>query len=165
MSMATIGQAAGGLSDWCRRWTSAGVPTIPLHRFRKAPVCKAWQNRTPADQWHEVGKAFSGNVGAVTGNGLVVIDCDAREAVVNVTNGLKAMGLVSLPTVRTASGTGRHFYLRITGAPNGNYCLLAPNIGSGELQYGGGPMSWRRARWSVATDIGSPTRRPRRFLV
>jgi hypothetical protein len=47
------------------------------------------------------------------------------------------MGLAP-PTVQTASGTGRHYYLMIRNAPSGNYALLSDDIGPGELRWGAG---------------------------
>jgi hypothetical protein len=74
-------------------------------------MCKAWQARASADQWEAVGRgAFRGNIGVCTGRGLAVLDADSPSTVDAVERHLAAMGLTP-PTVSTASGTGRHYYL------------------------------------------------------
>ena len=126
-----------GLKRWRDRWTRAGAPTIPL--VEKRAICEAWQTRSPPDQWDEVGgTAFRGNIGVITGNGLAAIDCDDPRTTEAVTAGLANLGVKpdTLPRVRTASGDGCHIYVRIQNAPKGNYSLLAPEIGPGELRYG-----------------------------
>jgi len=126
-----------GLKRWRDRWTRAGTPTIPL--MGKRAICEAWQVRSPPDQWDEVGgAAFRGNIGVVTGNGLAAIDCDTPQTTEAVTTGLASLGLApeTLPRVRTASGDGCHIYIRVRNAPEGNYNLLDPEVGAGELRYG-----------------------------
>lgn len=127
-----------GLRRWRDRWTAAGFPAIPLRPFAKAPMCRAWQLRPPGEQWSEAGgRSFRGNVGVVTGEGLAVVDCDAPETVQSVEMRFDAMNLHP-PAVKTASGDGRHFYIRIEDAPDGNYTTLDPDVGPGELRYGPG---------------------------
>jgi predicted transcriptional regulator len=127
-----------GLSKWKDRWTAAGIPTIPLRPYRKAPMCEAWQARASADQWEAVGgTAFRGNIGVCTGQGLAVLDADSERTVEAVERHLTAMGLKP-PTVQTASGTGRHYYLMINDAPDGNFTLLSDGVGPGELRWGAG---------------------------
>jgi hypothetical protein len=127
-----------GLTRWKDRWTASGIPTIPLQAYRKAPMCEAWQARASADQWQQVGRgAFRGNIGVCTGRGLAVLDADSERTVEAVERHLAAMGLKP-PTVQTASGTGRHYYLMIRNAPDGNYALLSDEVGPGELRWGAG---------------------------
>lgn len=127
-----------GLTRWKDRWTAAGIPTIPLQPYRKAPMCAAWQARASADQWEAVGRgAFRGNIGVCTGQGLAVLDADSERTVEAVERHLAAMGLKP-PTVQTASGTGRHYYLMIRNAPDGNFTLLSNEVGPGEMRWGAG---------------------------
>ena len=131
-----------GLSRWRGRWEGAGVPTIPLQPGRKTPVCTAWQARSSADQWHQVGGSdFRGNVGTIMGGGNAVIDCDAPETVNAVVAGLAGMGVNPgrLPQVRTLHQDHLQFYIRVDGAPEaGAYVNLAPDVGPGELRFGPG---------------------------
>ena len=131
-----------GLSRWRGRWEGAGVPTIPLLPGRKEPACTAWQARSSADQWHQVGGSdFRGNVGAVMGGGNAVIDCDAPETVKAVVAGLDGMGVNPgrLPQVRTLHQDHLQFYIRVGDPPEGGaYAKLAPDVGPGELRFGPG---------------------------
>jgi len=131
-----------GLSRWRGRWEGAGVPTIPLQPGRKTPVCTAWQVRSSADQWHQVGGSdFRGNVGTIMGGGNAVIDCDAPETVKAVVAGLAGMGVNPgrLPQVQTLHQDHLQFYIRVDGAPEaGAYVHLAPDVGPGELRFGPG---------------------------
>lgn len=127
-----------GLSHWRDRWISAGIPVIPLRKFEKIPVCTAWQTRSPADQWQDVGRnAFRGNIGILPGQGVAVIDADALRTATYVEKRLSAMGLTP-PTVKTVKKHCRHYYIRVQGAPAGNYALLNSSVGPGEFRWGPG---------------------------
>lgn len=135
-----------GLSQWRDRWTAAGIPTIPLHPYSKEPVCKAWQVRSSADQWDQVGgPRFRGNIGVVTGGPVgektvAVADGDTPETVEAIRAGFSAMGIDpdGLPAVSTTKPGNRHFYITIAGAPEGNYVNLSRSVGKGELRFGPG---------------------------
>lgn len=127
------------LTQWRQRWTAAGIPTIPVKG--KAAACEAWQLRPTAEQWQEVGHDWPGNIAVVCGGGLAVADGDSPEACRGIEAHLVGLGVdpQNVPTVRTASGFGRHYYLAVSeDAPPGNLALLAPAIGPGELRYGRG---------------------------
>jgi DNA-binding transcriptional ArsR family regulator len=130
------------VKDWRQRWVSAGVPTIPLLEGHKnPPLCKDWPFRSTEEQWHTVGADFKGNIAARMGNGVAVADADSPQAVENLEDWLTGLGikLENVPTVRTASGAGRHFYLHTGKIPESAghaYGILTPDIGAGELRYG-----------------------------
>jgi len=161
-----------GLSRWRGRWEGAGVPTIPLQPGRKVPVCTAWQVRSSADQWHQVGGSdFRGNVGTVMGGGNAVIDCDAPAAVNAVAAGLAGMGVDPgrLPQVKTLHQDHLQFYIRVDGAPEtGAFVHLAPDVGPGELRFGPGSyvcapcseVDGVRYRFTVGYPELLPTLRP-----
>ncbi len=127
------------LTHWRRRWTAAGVPTIPLRPGAKAPMCKGWDVRPTADQWGEVGSDFVGNIGTVMGGGIAVVDCDTPETYTYMRNWLEGCGLDPdvFPTVQTQSGSGRHIYLKTKNTPTDKHAALLA-IGSGELRFGRG---------------------------
>jgi hypothetical protein len=123
-----------GLKQWRYRWGAANAATIPLGSNSKWPVSDAWQVRSPVEQWGEAGPNFRGNIGVRVGNGLAVLDADSPETVVNLEAYLEGLGL-QLPKVITASGTGRHYYLPLEGAPDEfNWAHLSPAVGPGELR-------------------------------
>lgn len=132
------------LDAWRRRWIAAGLPVIPLRPNSKAAACEAYQMRTTAEQWEEVGPNYGGNIAALCGGGIVAIDADNDDdpkTSPNVEAYLGGLGLdpQTIPTVQTSSGIGRHYYLNVAGDwPKGAYSNLAPAIGAGELRYGRG---------------------------
>ncbi len=131
-----------GVESWRHRWVAAGMPTIPLPEGRKsAPLCNDWPFRPSNEQWKAVGSDFKGNTAVRMGNGVAVADADSPRAAENLENWLNSLGIKpqSVPTVKTASGTGRHYYLHIGDLPESAghaYGILAPDIGAGELRYG-----------------------------
>lgn len=120
------------LAQWRDRWTAAGVPTIPLRPNSKRALCAAWNLTPTPEQWAEAnGRAC--NIGALMGNGLVAVDCDAPATVEAVRAALDGMGL-RWPEVQTQSG-GRHYYGRCADAPDWfNWSTLAREVGPGELR-------------------------------
>lgn len=128
------------LATWRDRWTAAGIPTIPLRPNDKGPMCAAWSVRSSADQWHEVGTGYAGNIGTVPGNGLVVIDCDALSTLTNVRDALIDLGISEPIVVHSATAGHAHVYLKARGDPpsstsRGN--LLA-DLGPGDLRWSSG---------------------------
>ena len=148
-------------SFWRLRYEQSGIATIPLPSGKKAPpLVNHWQLTLPGDQWRaaneRAGGHFRGNLAALTGGGLGIIDCDAPETETAVTAFLASMGL-SVPTVRTPSG-GAHLYARVVDVP-ATFCVSRLDAGPGELRchnaYCVAPPSMvdgARYRW----ETGSP---------
>lgn len=128
------------LETWRMRWARAGVPTIPLRSNGKRPVSDDWKVETPDEQWAQVGEDFRGNIGILTGNGVVVVDADDAPTVASVRAGLAGMGL-DPPVVRTAGirhPGGRHLYLRVRNVPPElGWRALVPSLGKGEVSLHG----------------------------
>ena len=124
--------AENALNRWRQRWQGANVATIPLRPFGKKPM-GTWQRTAPAEQWRDAGAGFRGNIGALMGNGLAVIDCDNTPTAGHVRDVLTGLS-TTVNEVATASGTGRHFYLRTDGVPSDfNWCNLGGDL-TGELR-------------------------------
>lgn len=129
---------AAALDAWRRRYEGLGLATVPLFAGSKRPVCEDWQATPPSVQWREAG-GRAGNIGLRTGNGFAVADADAPQTVDALRRVWQGWGVsVPIPTVATPSG-GRHFYLKVTGIPDGmSYSHWRADIGPGELRVGPG---------------------------
>jgi len=117
---------------------AAGVPVIPLKANDKKPVFdkpgRGCFTISPDEQWREVGGSqFRGNIGAILGEGIAVLDADSAQAVSSIDAWLDGSGL-QVPTVKTVSD-GRHYWLRVSSAPSDFYYKhLSREIGDGELR-------------------------------
>jgi hypothetical protein len=132
-----------GLSASLTAYGELGFATLPLRSGRKEPLRRNWQYRKPADLWRNV--PDESNVGIRAGGPSHVAIVDADDKTIpgtadKVAAWLRDLGLHSghYPTVQTASGVGRHFYLALSGALPGDLRLLASDFGAGEFRYGQG---------------------------
>lgn len=122
-------------------YTELGIDTIPLRPDKKLPLSKAWQTKQPRRMWNTAPN--NANVGLRGGGdiGAAFLDCDDKNKAGtfdNVTAFLRGLGVTEYPLIQTASQVGRHIYLTVTDAPQGNYCNLSESTGKGEFRYGAG---------------------------
>lgn len=136
------------LALWRNRYERIGLATIPVYRNSKQPVCDGWPEMPPDQQWRQVNQregGFRGNLGVLAGGGVVFVDGDAPETVENLRQFFGALGYHDrdLVAVITASGYGRHFWLRAANVPPGtpSYFRLDPAIGPGELRVNRAPVT------------------------
>jgi len=128
-----------GLELWRDRWRSAGVQVIPLKAHSKEPVfntaLRGWSKVPPDEQWRECGGPdFRGNIAAVLGQGIGVLDADNEQAVISIAAFFDGIGMADIPTVRTVSD-GRHYWIRVLDAPESvSFRHLASDVGDGELR-------------------------------
>ena len=122
-----------GLSLWRVRWMAAGLPVIPITANAKTPLFE-WGSVPSSEQWQRAGgDEFRGNIAAVLGNGIAVLDADNSQAAEHISAHLAGLG-ISSPVVQTVSG-GAHYWLRLADAPaDVSYKLLSPEVGAGELR-------------------------------
>ncbi|MCB2180201.1 bifunctional DNA primase/polymerase [bacterium] len=121
-----------------------GFDTLPLLPGTKRAGVKAWQSRSSLDLWQNV--KVESNIGIRCGgqSKVAVIDCDDKEqpgTADKIFRFLSGLGLVqnSYPLVKTASGTGRHIYIKARNAPKDrHYFLIAGEVGAGEIRFGAG---------------------------
>src|SRR5690606_25537703 len=135
---AVRGRAAvsAALEAWRQRYESLGLATVPLFAGSKRPACAEWQSTPPGVQWREAGSR-AGNIGVRAGNGLAVADADSPQTVAALAAWLAGQGLKT-PVVSTPSG-GRHYWLRVAGAPGDvAFRLWRGDVGPGELRSGPG---------------------------
>ena len=122
-------------------YTELGIDAIPLRPDEKRPLFKAWQTKEPRRLWN--GAPKDANLGLRGGGeiGAAFLDCDDKNKAgtfENVTDFLRGLGVTEYPLIQTASGVGRHIYLTVTDAPQGNAVNLATETGKGEFRYGAG---------------------------
>ena len=136
------------LALWRDRYTRIGLPTIPVHHNSKLPVCDGWPETPPDHQWRQVDQrdgGFRGNLAVLAGGGVVFVDGDSPETVEHLRQFFGALGYQDreIVTVITASGYGRHFWLRAANVPPGtpSYFRLDPAIGPGELRVNRAPVT------------------------
>lgn len=125
------------------RYTRLGIDTFPLMPLQKTPLIKAWQTRKPYQMWRKA--PANANIAIRTSGDLqlAVIDCDDKNqpgTYDRVVALLNSLGLQpnTYPVVQTASGVGRHIYLRLHERLNGSISLLTGQLGAGEFRYGTG---------------------------
>lgn len=126
------------------KFIEAGYTPIPLKpNTNDDPQSQGWQRRPPFLQWREAQE--DANIALRAGNGIAFIDCDNKndpETFANVENYLDGLGCGtvtgSLPIVQTASGVGRHVYVKVKGPLLGSYRNLLASMGKGEFRYGYG---------------------------
>lgn len=116
---------------------AAGVQVIPLRGNSKLPLFDAagssWCDIAPDEQWQRAGQGFRGNIGAVLGNGVAVLDADNQQAIESISAFFDGLG-INAPQVSTISG-GKHYWLRLADAPaDFAWCKLAREVGEGELR-------------------------------
>ena len=121
-----------------------GIDTFPLSPGKKSPpLIAGWQKDNLAGVWD--GISPNANIAIRCGgiSHLAVIDCDEKnfygtfENIMGYLEGMR-IDVSSLPIVQTASGIGRHIYLRLYESVPGNYVLINKEFGSGEIRYGPG---------------------------
>jgi len=102
----------------------------------------------PDQQWRQVDQrdgGFRGNLAVLAGGGVVFVDGDSPETVEHLRQFFGALGYQDreIVTVITASGYGRHFWLRAANVPPGtpSYFRLDPAIGPGELRVNRAPVT------------------------
>jgi hypothetical protein len=122
-------------------YTELGIDAIPLHPDEKRPLFNAWQTKQPRRLWN--GAPKDANVGLRGGGeiGAAFLDCDDKNKAGtfdNVTDFLRGLGVTEYPLIKTVSQVGRHIYLSVTDAPQGNACNLATETGKGEFRFGSG---------------------------
>ena len=123
-----------------KQYYELGFDTLPLVGGSKAPYPHTWQKRPSNSLWQSAPQNV--NIG-IRGGGVAnvaFIDCDEPKAFESVTNYLAGLGLRgdSYPLVQTASSTGRHIYITLTGTLPGEARDLSKEIGAGEFRYGAG---------------------------
>ena len=129
-------------------YTELGIDAIPLrpddnkgHENGKHPLYDSWQKREPRRMWNIAPQ--NSNVGLRGGGeiGAAFLDCDDKNKAGtfdNVTDFLRGLGVTEYPLIQTVSQVGRHIYLTVTDAPQGNYCNLFDKVGKGEFRFGPG---------------------------
>ncbi len=129
-------------------YTSLGIDTIPLRPDDnkgdgngKKPLYTAWHKQAPRQMWNTAPQ--NANIGLRGGGEIkaAFLDCDDKNEAgtfAKVTNFMNNLGISDYPVIQTASGIGRHIYLTVTDAPQGNVCNLANEVGRGELRFGPG---------------------------
>lgn len=125
-----------------KQYDELGFDTLPVVSGGKKPYPYAWHKRLPYRLWQNAPQ--NANIG-IRGGGLAdvaFIDCDEWKTFEYVTNHLAGLGHRgdSYPVVKTASGTGRHIYITLTGELSGEARNLSNEIGKGEFRYGAGAM-------------------------
>jgi hypothetical protein len=109
------------IKTYRQRYNAVGVKTIPLPAGAKKPPLKGWHTLSSSEQWERWhGNA---NIGINPVGDLAIIDAENQTAYTDARDGLNGMGIDPdrLPIVRTASGVGRHVYVRIDGAPEAEH--------------------------------------------
>jgi hypothetical protein len=122
-------------------YSELGIDAIPLRPDDKLPLYDAWQKKEPRRMWTIAPQ--NANIGLRGGGeiGAAFLDCDEDKkpgTFDNVTNFLRGLGVTEYPLIQSASQVGRHIYLTVTDAPQGNYCKLAKTTGKGEFRFGPG---------------------------
>jgi hypothetical protein len=129
-------------------YTKLGIDTIPLRpddekgdENGKKPIHSSWQKQAPRRMWSTAPQ--NANIGLRGGGeiGAAFLDCDDKKKAGtfdNVTNFLQGLGVTEYPLIQTVSVVGRHIYLTVTDAPEGNWCNLAQAVGTGEFRFGPG---------------------------
>lgn len=119
-------------------YTELGIDAIPLRPDEKRPLFNAWQTKQPRRMWKTAPQ--NANVGLRGGGeiGAAFLDCDEAGTFDKVTNHLRGLGVTEYPLIKTVSQVGRHIYLTVTEAPQGNACNLATETGKGEFRFGPG---------------------------
>ncbi len=128
----------------------AGIDVIPCHpcpkkptkhHAGKEPLYPDWPTRPADDQLAQAlaeGRPFNLAVRGGGRAGLVIIDCDDPQTTDHALQWLSMNGIETYPTVRSASGSGIHLWLKCPNIPPAikAYRKLAPHIGHGELRAG-----------------------------
>jgi hypothetical protein len=118
-----------------------GMDTLPLHPGKKDPVVRGWPRLDSALMWQNA--PWNANIGIRTGGGLAVLDCDDKKQPGTFDEAVRWLANLGLmpgdyPVIQTASKVGRHIYFSFWGSISGDYRLIAPDFGAGELRYGSG---------------------------
>lgn len=116
---------------WRHRYECLGLRTIPL--IGKAPLGHlSWTAGDSSRLWNSVSPNLNCNIGIILGDGLAVVDADDARTAAVVKCGLNSMGRSPL-AVQTPHG--KHFYLRLNGAPVGyTWSHLPAAVGVGEFR-------------------------------
>lgn len=116
---------------------------LPLHAGTKQAAVSGWQKRSSDSLWMNIKDEY--NIGIRCGGSLnlAVIDCDDKNqpgTYENVSRYLQGLGFMpgNAPIVKTASGMGRHIYIRVNKPIQGDWHLLTDEMGAGELRFGRG---------------------------
>lgn len=125
-----------------KMYTQLGLDAVPILEGQKRPTLKGWPSKPAITLWERV----SGNVQiALRGGGIAqaaFLDCDEKDipgTFANAQDWLADLGIYDYPVVATASGIGRHIYLRFNKNQLSKQSRkLAENFGAGEFRYGSG---------------------------
>lgn len=143
--------------EWRERYEKAGVKTIPLPPNRKKRPLRGYETMPSSKQWRKFDTSTGANIAILPTGKLVVIDVESQAVFRTVLKGLASKGVDTdtLPVVKSASGIGRHIYIKSSGKPhtNDHYALLKSGLGGvkkpGELRYG--PRAYCMAPASVVS--------------
>lgn len=133
---------APDLRERVAEFEDLGFDAIPLRPGSKRPLRDGWQNVAPSVQWQDA--PGDCNIGLRAGGVLpfAVIDCDAADTAQVVARILAGMGYYhdAYPLIRTASGEGRHVYVRMAQPVKDGHSfhVLKRDVGRGEFRYGPG---------------------------
>jgi hypothetical protein len=128
---------SSNISECRNQYEELGFQPIPLSPNSKLPIPgHSWKGK---DIWNYAEE--SSNIGLVCGGNakLAVIDCDNKsnpDTFTRINGYLESLGVSNYPLIKTASQISRHIYLRLHNTPKGDYNLIKPEIGSGEIRFG-----------------------------
>lgn len=130
--------SSSDLSISMLQWRSAGFNVLPLPANSKRCRLDNWQVADVNELWRDVGTDFNIAVrfGGSTRN-VAVADGDSPRSVAHIADALRGLGAAFLCTT-TATAGHVHFWLNVTGTPEGAYRKLSAEVGAGELRYGSG---------------------------
>lgn len=133
----------GNVMQSVREYLELGFDPIPLEPGGKATHLSGWQRRDVRRLWKDIPEGA--NIGLRGGGciGAAFIDCDDKAkpgTYDRAESWLAGLGYCpeDYPVIQTASGIGRHVYVRFAGGLSDDYCTLAPEFGAGEFRYGPG---------------------------
>lgn len=128
------------------RLIKAGIDVIPVLAGRKQPLFEDWPSIDSRSQIERaLSEEASFNIGIRGGGaaGLIVIDCEDLNTRLLVAGWLDYCDVVNYVTVRSASGSGFHIWLRCNNRPPeyDSFSPLLPIFGIGEVRYGPGSQT------------------------
>ena len=138
-----------------QEFTELGFSTVPIPLNGKVPRLREWGSKSPSDLWYTAAGGHGSipakyatngellNVG-IRGGGLAnvgIFDCDSLAAFERVSDHLAELGITEYPLVQSASGIGRHIYVRFTGGLSGHAAHFTDAIGKGHFIYGPGSQA------------------------
>lgn len=124
-------------------FTRLGFNVIPLLPNSKKTTCKKWPHKSPEELWDDAPRGANVGIRCGSQSHLAILDCDEKNGpgvFQNAVAWLDGLGIErgNYPVVQSASGCGRHIYLRVNTSLNGCSKNLRSEFGAGELRYGRG---------------------------